>query len=68
MTSTADFKDLEGGMEKPTCFGCYGYRICVSRTTPPSSCPWEERCYNYLDILDPEILTNLLNEEYIFFF
>ena len=32
--------------DKPACFGCYGYQICVSRTTPPSSCPWEQRCYN----------------------
>jgi hypothetical protein len=32
--------------DKPVCFGCYGYRICVERTHPPSNCPWEERCYN----------------------
>jgi len=32
--------------EKPACFGCYGYRVCVDRTTPPGNCPWEQRCYN----------------------
>jgi hypothetical protein len=31
---------------KPACFGCYGYKVCVGRTTPPSNCQWEERCYN----------------------
>jgi len=32
--------------DKPTCFGCYGYRTCVNRTTPPDKCDWEERCFN----------------------
>jgi hypothetical protein len=32
--------------KKPSCFGCYGSRICVNRTTPPDNCDWEKRCYN----------------------
>jgi hypothetical protein len=38
-----------GGLKeenKPGCFGCYGDKICVGRTTPPNNCPWEQRCYN----------------------
>jgi len=32
--------------DKPVCFGCYGYRICVERNKLPSICKWENRCYN----------------------
>jgi len=39
-------EDIMKEEDKPCCFGCYGYRICVERTKLPSQCVWEKRCYH----------------------
>ncbi len=32
--------------DKPSCFGHYGYRVCLDHTRLPRDCKWEQRCRN----------------------